>query len=249
MTGYSKEQQLGRNYHEILDRDNRGKRVRYVVGKCGECGEDYKKKHHGCRHKDVCALCAQKRGWKKHKGQTHDKVRKGKNKVCKSCGKEYYVIQYNLKTSKFCSRKCQFDWMKENPPAYLISDVDNTGKNNPAYKHGRDGGRGYKGDKRKAKEKLIERDGGKECLLCGKSGERLHLHRVVYGSQGGKYEADNCVQLCPKDHALVHSSKNTWLEILLDYLREPNRSNQEILIKKRVEILGGTLSDDWWMEQ
>ncbi|MFD1126602.1 MULTISPECIES: HNH endonuclease [unclassified Paenibacillus] len=66
---------------------------------------------------------------------------------------------------------------------------------------------------------MIARDGGKWCLICGISRSGLHLHRVVYGSQGGIYEVDNCVLLCDRDHTMVHSNKRIWQPALQEYLQ------------------------------
>ncbi|WP_029516262.1 HNH endonuclease [Paenibacillus polymyxa] len=66
------------------------------------------------------------------------------------------------------------------------------------------------------------------CLLSGRPGPGLHLHRIIYGSQGGKYEVDNCVLLSYDMHALVHSNKRVWQPILLDHIKamkyEPDMS-------------------------
>ncbi|MEC5422095.1 HNH endonuclease [Virgibacillus sp. C22-A2] len=166
----------------------------------------------------------------------------GKMKKCKICRKEFYVQKAVLSYGRgiFCSRECHFEWLKENPRINFVKGNDNSGKNNGMYKNGKHAGRGYRGDKRKIKQELIERDGGKECLLCGLPGDGLHMHRVVYGSQGGKYETSNCIQLCGEDHALVHSSKKTWLEPQQNYLAEPNEKNRNKLIKLRLEVLGIT---------
>jgi 5-methylcytosine-specific restriction endonuclease McrA len=77
-------------------------------------------------------------------------------------------------------------------------------------------------EKEKVRGKLKQRDGN-WCLLCGKPGPGLHLHRIVYGSHGGKYEIDNCVQLCPVHHELVHSSKKTWAPKLTEYTETQSR--------------------------
>jgi len=71
--------------------------------------------------------------------------------------------------------------------------------------------------KEKVRKQVIERD-GKWCLLCGKPPKGLHLHRVVYGSQKGKYEKSNCVLLCNIDHDLIHSDKRLFQPLLLQYL-------------------------------
>jgi hypothetical protein len=74
--------------------------------------------------------------------------------------------------------------------------------------------------KEQVREEVKKRDGN-WCLLSGKPGPGLHLHRVVYSGMGGgngKYEVWNCVLLSNEMHTLVHSSKRTWMPPLLDYL-------------------------------
>lgn len=73
--------------------------------------------------------------------------------------------------------------------------------------------------KPKVRAAVIERDGGNWCLLSGVPGPNLELHRIVYGSQGGKYEVDNCVLLSKAMHDIVHSDKKTWMPILQDHVR------------------------------
>lgn len=73
--------------------------------------------------------------------------------------------------------------------------------------------------KEKVRQAVIEREGGNWCVLSGVPGPGLHLHRIVYGSQGGKYEVDNCILLSTEMHQLVHSSKKTWMPILQDHVR------------------------------
>ncbi|MBY0205293.1 HNH endonuclease [Paenibacillus cucumis (ex Kampfer et al. 2016)] len=73
--------------------------------------------------------------------------------------------------------------------------------------------------KEKVRKAVIERDGGNWCAITGVTGTRLELHRIVYGSQGGKYEVDNCILLSVEMHQKVHSSKKTWMPILQDHVR------------------------------
>lgn len=44
-----------------------------------------------------------------------------------------------------------------------------------------------KPDKAAVRKQVIERD-GTGCLVCRHRGHGLHLHRIIYGSQGGEYE-------------------------------------------------------------
>lgn len=139
---------------------------------------------------------------------------------CENCYQTFYVYQSEIKKGGgvYCSKKCYVERQKNTGyvPKNFISSVDNRGKNNGRYKHGkRIGGHTQK---RKLREKVIQRDGGNWCLFCGKPGPGLHLHRIRYGSQGGRYELNNCVQLCPIHHDLVHSSKRKWMPILKNYI-------------------------------
>ena len=78
--------------------------------------------------------------------------------------------------------------------------------------------------KRMTKEEvraIVKERDGNWCLLSGKPGPGLHLHRVVYSGMGGgngKYEVWNCVLLSNEMHVLVHSTKRTWMPLLLEYL-------------------------------
>lgn len=96
-----------------------------------------------------------------------------------------------------------------------VPQVDNSGPRNGQYKHGRRVGKNI--TKRAVRLAVAERDGD-WCILTGKPGPGLHLHRVLYGSEGGEYAVDNCVQLSSEAHALVHSSKRTWQPLLVAHL-------------------------------
>ncbi|WFB57507.1 hypothetical protein [Paenibacillus sp. BR1-192] len=91
--------------------------------------------------------------------------------------------------------------------------------------------------KEQVREEVKKRDGN-WCLLSGKPGPGLHLHRVVYSGMGGgngKYEVWNCVLLSNEMHTLVHSSKRTWMPLLLDYLvkKKQGEDTSHILTKLR----------------
>lgn len=72
--------------------------------------------------------------------------------------------------------------------------------------------------KPKVRAAVIERDGGNWCAISGVPGPNLQLHRIVYGSQGGKYEVDNCILLSKAMHDIVHSDKKKWMPILQDHV-------------------------------
>lgn len=73
--------------------------------------------------------------------------------------------------------------------------------------------------KEKVRQAVIEREGGNWCVLSGKSGPGLHLHRIIYGSHGGKYEPDNCILLSLEMRQKVHSNKKKWMPELQEHIR------------------------------
>jgi hypothetical protein len=160
-----------------------------------------------------------------HEYCSNECQRKAKSKpvlsVCRQCATEF--VTNPSKNKKFCNRKCWVEWNKENPNCIFMTKFNNENEKNGQYKNGNCVGKGRAGgdsSKLKVRKKVIERDLGEWCLFCGKPGPGLHLHRVVYGSQCGKYEVGNCVQLCAEHHLLVHSSKSKWQPVLLNYLAD-----------------------------
>lgn len=174
------------------------------------------------RHNDknYCSRrCANKENGKKPRSYPERKT--GEYRNCLQCKERFYAIRYRIinENPKYCSKKCEVERQRERGivPANLIKSINNKGKNNGMYKNGKYVRNG-RPSKVKLRNQVIERDGGNWCLFCGKPGPGLHLHRIIYGSQGGKYELDNCVQLCAKHHGEVHSSKKNWMPILKDHI-------------------------------
>ncbi|MFD1179655.1 hypothetical protein ACFQ3W_25610 [Paenibacillus puldeungensis] len=103
-------------------------------------------------------------------------------------------------------------------------------------------------DKKLTKEQVraeVKKRDGNWCLISGKPGPGLHLHRVVYGGMGGgggKYEIWNCVLLSNEMHTLVHSNKRVWMPLLLNYLaaKKEAKDPSEILakIRKKANVSG-----------
>lgn len=83
-------------------------------------------------------------------------------------------------------------------------------------------------NKAAVRQKVIERD-GERCLVCRASNVPLHLHRIVYGSHGGKYEISNTCLLCYHHHNAdgrqsVHSRKKEAQPLLLAHLAGDTRA-------------------------
>jgi hypothetical protein len=149
------------------------------------------------------------------------RTRKGPPKTggiisCEICGKEFYVSGFRLESARFCSQMCNGVWTRSQPRLNFIGSADNTGKKNGRYKHGKRVGTNT--NKRIVRSAVIERDGD-WCLVCGQPPKGLHLHRIRFGSEGGRYAADNCVQLCGLHHDTVHRGpKHVWQDLLKEYI-------------------------------
>ncbi|AIW03682.1 HNH endonuclease [Bacillus phage Pascal] len=201
----------------VKRKDSSGKNRYYIAGDCEKCGEYFEKRKDGAKHSNLCSSCALKESNARRKGTIIESRRNGKTKKCAVCNEEYYVKASRL-SSKYCSSKC---WNSVKPlPAAFITKTNNAGKNNGRYKDGKRTGERAKQNtpKNKVRQQVKERDGN-WCLLCGKPPSGLHLHRIKYGSQGGKYEKDNCVQLCNEDHALIHTDKKLFMPLLESYIK------------------------------
>lgn len=202
----------------------------YKIIKCSECGKKFERRSDQINRRGLNNYCSKecigKANGRKSKGRILHSARKGDYRNCKQCNKQFYINPYRSKqkgNGQFCSRECHSEFVRIEGivPEKFIASVNNAGKNNPMYKHGKRVGTHV--GKKKIREKVIERDGGNWCLFCGKPGPGLHLHRIIYGSQGGRYEVDNCVQLCPEHHQLVHSSKKKWMPKLLEHVENKRK--------------------------
>lgn len=197
-------------------------KVEWIAINCQQCGSAIERRSTYIEKQDK-HFCSPQCSQEYHAGKPIPSMRTGKEINCKVCGKEFYVSGYRLKNgARFCSKECSAVWQIDHPRKNFIAAIDNSGEKNGMYKHGKRVG-GHV-SKKKVREHVIERDGD-WCLICGKPPKGLHLHRIVYGSQGGKYEKDNCVQLCAVHHETVHSNKHVWLPILQEYVRRADENN------------------------
>jgi hypothetical protein len=155
-------------------------------------------------------------------GRTYPDRLTGRTLTCEQCGTEFYRKASAIRAGlHFCGAACKFAWQREHPTNRWIGSVDNSGERNGRYRHGKRVGENTNA-RAGVRREVAERDGD-WCLLCGKPPKGLHLHRVWYGSQGGRYVTGNCVQLCAHHHAVVHGEKRRWQTLLLRYLADDNR--------------------------
>lgn len=196
----------------------------YKVIKCDECEKDFERRSDQINRCGKVNLCSSKcfgvHNSKLSKGRIMHNARHGEYRHCVVCGKEYYLNPYRVENgnSKYCSQDCFFEEqrIKGVVPKGFISSANNRGENNGMYKHGKRTGKNATG-KEKLRKGVIERDGD-FCVICYSRTEGLHLHRVIHGYDGGKYEVSNCVQLCPEDHEMVHTEKEKWMKVLKEHI-------------------------------
>lgn len=196
----------------------------YTTITCDHCGKKAERRIDSVNRRGNKNYCSSLCGNRANviPDRTFPQRKTGKTVKCKMCRTEFYVqkakISYGF--GKFCSIECRGSWLIDHPRKGFTRGNDNSGKKNGMYKHGGYVGKKRDSDtaKRKTRPLVIERDGGNWCLICGLPGPGLHLHRVIYGSQGGKYELGNCVQLCRDHHEEVHTSKKKWYPIFKEYL-------------------------------
>lgn len=55
------------------------------------------------------------------------------------------------------------------------------------------------------------------CRFCSTK-DGLHLHHVIYRSQGGEHVEHNLITLCQRHHNLVHSDKKRYMPLCLGVL-------------------------------
>ena len=67
-------------------------------------------------------------------------------------------------------------------------------------------------NKSKVYRRVLELDKNR-CVICG-STMGLHIHHVIFRSQGGKTSIDNLMTLCYRCHAIVHSDKLYIFKVL-----------------------------------
>ena len=70
------------------------------------------------------------------------------------------------------------------------------------------------------REQVIERD-HHLCRFCGAWGEVLHVHHILYRSQGGSDTVGNLICLDWKHHDTVHRNGRLWRPVLETLVQTP----------------------------
>ena len=128
------------------------------------------------------------------KGANHPNSN-GEEIECEWCGEEYYVPQYRVEKSRFCSRECKDK-----------SLTKNTQEDHPRWKGGHP--RHYSGKWHQKRKERLEID-DYVCVVCGRGKQELgrepsvhHIQPVrTFDDEQDAHRVDNLVTLCRKHHS------------------------------------------------
>lgn len=81
---------------------------------------------------------------------------------------------------------------------------------------------------------VLTRD-GRRCRMCGRT-VGLHLHHVVYRSEGGKHVATNLLTLCYGCHDRVHSNKKLYQDLCSRMIEIAQSGDKSTLMKSFTEV-------------
>lgn len=121
---------------------------------------------------------------------------------CSQCGK--YAPRGDMYRSSpllnVCSPECHLAlYRKKSPPKQGVNERRTDGVVPPIVRA------------------IVDVRDAHRCRYCGVS-NNLHIHHILYRSQGGEHEEGNLITLCAEHHALVHSSKQRYMPLLLGVL-------------------------------
>jgi ribosomal protein S14 len=150
---------------------------------------------------------------------------------CLFCGKDRVAKLSEVKRGggKFCDHRCE--------GLYYIGqkmlnwkNVDNSGKNNGRYKHGKRIGGRYSKEELRLREAVASRDQNR-CVLCGE--EWHHQHHITPKTMGGENTIDNLLCLCHKCHSIVHKDLVHWQPLLAAILQSAHETPKRPRQKKK----------------
>lgn len=87
------------------------------------------------------------------------------------------------------------------------------------------------------RQAVLERDAYR-CRFCGQANNHLHVHHIVYRSQGGPHEGWNLITLCDEHHALVHSNKRRYMPLLRAVIWTTYVDKKKLLVPQLERMLG-----------
>lgn len=116
---------------------------------------------------------------------------------CVGCKKYFPQSQaINAGVSRYCSNDCAYGRGRIAKKGINRKKSPKRGKGSPIPPA--------------VREEVMQRDGG--CRFCG-TRTGLHVHHIIYRSQGGKHVPDNLIVLCARHHDLVHSDKSRYMKL------------------------------------
>lgn len=112
--------------------------------------------------------------------------------ICEQCGQAYQVNKFRLRATKFCSRKCMYQWKR--------------GENHCWW---RGGPRPYPKEWNEAFRQAIRERDNHICVVCRMTGD--NVHHINYTKDDTTPE--NCITLCRKCHSATNIyNRHYWQE-------------------------------------
>lgn len=124
--------------------------------------------------------------------------------VCEQCNKNYTVHKCQKtkqNPTRFCSRKCQYDWLSENMK----------GIKNKLFRGGTLKLKDYGKSWFATKSAILKRD-NRKCAVCKQEKKVMEVHHIVKlryfnGDTEKANKPDNLITLCPQCHKKVEHGK------------------------------------------
>jgi hypothetical protein len=80
------------------------------------------------------------------------------------------------------------------------------------------------------KQEVRDLDGNR-CRFCGRSGVALHVHHVLYRSEGGEHDVGNLLTLCNDCHnPMVHANKDLWQPLCLRLIELRTKTGDKLTL-------------------
>jgi 5-methylcytosine-specific restriction endonuclease McrA len=82
---------------------------------------------------------------------------------------------------------------------------------------------------------LVRSLDGNRCRFCG-TNQRLHVHHIIYRSQGGTHEVENLITLCQEHHDTVHSNKKLFQPMCQEIVARRSASGDKATLIFMLEL-------------
>lgn len=189
----------------------------HITRNCKTCGKDFKTNP---RHREAVFCSKECNTSFIKKGSTPSNKKEKVSFICPVCGKQFFRKQCQANFSKTCSRECA-NKSHQKPEAHYrkVMELYKTGKTRKEisqelgltanqvsfainkYEYRRPNGTTVASIRRRFLK-------GKSCVICGFN-RAVEMAHIIPARDGGTYEEENLMPLCPNHHYLFDNNKLT----------------------------------------